>query len=153
MSHFAHAHSRLARHVALALLTVGVSLATVPAGVSIAQTVALDAALPLESLRGLVVRAISTTDNSVEIARTDGVLILTRVNSTMAQATHEGLANEASAIAKALSDEIKGRAEFADLVAIRVRYLTRHPDGSASSAVDSIEFRRAPDGHFDLHLT
>lgn len=153
MSRIVHARSRPARYIALVLLTVGASLATVPAGVGIAQTVALEAALPLESLRGLVVRAISATDDTGEISRADGVLVLTRVNSTMAKATHEGLANEASAIAKALSDEITGHAEFADLVAIRVRYLTRHPDGSASSAVDSIEFRRAPDGHFDLHLT
>ncbi|MFZ4531345.1 MAG: hypothetical protein ACOYOJ_05970 [Alsobacter sp.] len=52
-----------------------------------------------------------------------------------------------------LSDDIEGHAEFADLLAIRVRYLTRHPDGSASSAVETIEFRKAPDGHFNLHLT
>lgn len=114
---------------------------------------ALDSAVPLESLRGLVVRSIGATDDTVKFSRDNGVLTLARVNSTMAKATHEGLANEASAIAKALSDEIDGHAEFADLVSIQVRYLTRHPDGSASSPVDSIEFRKVPDGHFDLHLT
>lgn len=138
---------------AAALLLACAWVAVVPVGGALAQAVALDAAVPLESLRGLVVRTISAADDTVEISRADGVLVLTRVNSTMAKATHDGLGNEATAIAKALSDEIEGRAEFADLVAIRVRYLTRHPDGSASSAIDSIEFRKAPDGHFDLHLT
>ena len=153
MPHHTIAHMRSSRRVAVALLAAIASLATASTGTCIAQTVALDAAVPLESLRGMVVRAISTTDDTVEISRADGVLLLTRVNSTMAKASHEGLANEATAIAKALSDEIEGHAEFTDLVAIKVRYLTRHPDGSASSAVDTIEFRKAPDGHFDLHLT
>ena len=106
----------------------------------------------LADVRASVVRAIGAQDQTVEITVTDKALIILRVNSNMNGSTHAGRDNEATAIASAVSKAIAGKPEFANLVVLRVDYLTRSATGDGA-VIDSVEFREDPKGAFRFHRT
>jgi hypothetical protein len=106
----------------------------------------------LADVRATVVRAIGAQDQTVEIAVTDKALVILRVNSNMNGSTHAGRDNEATAIASIISKAIAGKPEFANLVVLRVEYVTRSAVGD-SAVIDSVEFREDPKGAFRFHPT
>ncbi len=106
----------------------------------------------LADVRATVVRAIGAQDQTVEITVTDKALIVLRVNSNMNGSTHSGRNNEATAIASVVSKAIAGKAEFDNLVALRVDYVTRSATGD-SAVIDSVAFREDPKGAFRFHPT
>lgn len=106
----------------------------------------------LADVRATVIRAIGARDQTVEITVTDKALIVSRVNSNMNGSTHAGRDNEATAIASVVSKAIAGKPEFANLVVLRVDYVTRSANGD-STVIDSVEFREDPRGAFRFHPT
>lgn len=106
----------------------------------------------LADVRAAVARAIGAQDQTVEITVTDKVLIVLRVNSNMNGSTHAGRDNEANAIASIVSKAISGKAEFDNLVALRVDYVARS-GADDGKVIDSVEFREDPKGAFRFHRT
>lgn len=106
----------------------------------------------LADIRAAIARSIGAQDETVEIAVTDKVLIVVRVNSNMNESTHIGRDNEASAIAAMVSKAISGKPDFDNVVTLRVDYVARAVGGD-SKVVDSVEFREDPKGDFRFHRT
>jgi hypothetical protein len=67
--------------------------------------------------------------------------------------THEGRNNEAQVIAPLVAKEIGSNPKFGNVTTIRVEYLVRSSPSMKSTIVDSVEFRKGPDGVFDFHQT
>ena len=73
------------------------------------------------------------------------ILIITRVNSNMNNATHGGRDNEATAIAGVVSKAIVGKPEFKRLfISLQVQYLAREAGDKAGKIIDTIEYRETP---------
>ena len=81
------------------------------------------------------------------------ILIITRVNSNMNNATHGGRDNEATAIADVVSKAIAGKPEFSAIISLRVQYLAREAGDKTGKVIDTIEFRADPSGKFQFHKT
>jgi hypothetical protein len=105
----------------------------------------------LESIQASVIRAIGAEEGTVEMATTPNILSVMRVNSNMNGSTHEGRNSEAREIASKVMTEIKGKPEFKEIATIRVDYSERSSSTDESKVVDSVEFRRRPDGAFEFH--
>jgi hypothetical protein len=101
----------------------------------------------LADLKASIVRAIGAQEATVEIAVTDNILVVSRVNSNMNESTHAGRDNEATAIASIVSKGFSGKTEFKDLITLRIQY-----SGDAK-IIDTIEFRKDPSGAFVFHKT
>jgi hypothetical protein len=101
----------------------------------------------LADLKASIVRAIGAQEATVEIAVTDNILVISRVNSNMNESTHAGRDNEATAIASVVSKGLSGKTEFKDLITLRVQY-----SGDAK-IIDTVEFRKDPSGAFLFHRT
>jgi hypothetical protein len=106
----------------------------------------------LADIRAAIARSIGAQDETVEIAVTDKVLIVMRVNSNMNESTHIGRDNEAAAIAAIVSKAISGKPDFDNVVTLRVDYVARAVGGD-SNVIDSVEFREGPKGDFRFHRT
>jgi hypothetical protein len=81
------------------------------------------------------------------------ILIITRVNSNMNNATHGGRDNEATAISGVASKAIAGKPEFNAIISLRVQYLAREAGDKTGKVIDMIEFRADPSGKFQFHKT
>ena len=81
------------------------------------------------------------------------ILIITRVNSNMNNATHGGRDNEATAIAGVVSKAIVGKPEFERIISLQVQYLAREAGDKAGKIIDTIEYRADPRGNFQFHKT
>src|SRR5579859_4615551 len=106
----------------------------------------------LDGLRTSIIRSIGAQAPTVEIAVSDKVFTVLRVNSNMNRSTHAGRDNEAAAIATIVSEAIVGKHEFDSLVTLRVDYLDRSTSGE-SKVIDSVEFREDSAGRFRFHRT
>ena len=73
------------------------------------------------------------------------------VNSKLNDGATAERTAEASTIASACAKAIAGRSEFATIVIIHVDYVKRL--GNTSTVIQGIDFNKAPDGAFRLHLT
>jgi hypothetical protein len=131
----------------------GLMLIAVTASVT-AQT-ALSAAGPdtLGRMQTAVSKAIGAQVRTVEITTDGGVLVVARVNSNMNASTHEGRNNEARKIATLVARSLGDKTRFGTVSTIRVDYTVRAVAAPAGKVLDSVEFRRGPDGVFDFHQT
>jgi len=66
----------------------------------------------------------------------------------MNSSTHAGRNNEANKIASIVT---KGIGENSKIITIRVEYMVRASASPAGKIVDTVEFRKGPDGVFDFH--
>ena len=108
-----------------------------------------------EGIRQAIVTNLGAPDNTVEMSRSGDILIVLRVNSTMNNAIHtRGEFNkEAAAIASVLSRAIADDAEYKKIHTIRVQYLNRSGSSTKDRIIDTIDFRKNPNGAFDMHST
>jgi hypothetical protein len=106
----------------------------------------------LADIQKSVIRTIGAQENTVEVAVMGNILIITRVNSNMNNATHGGRDNEATAISGVVSKAIAGKPEFNAIIGLRVQYLAREAD-KTGKVIDMIEFRADPSGKFQFHTT
>ena len=88
---------------------------------------------------------------SIEVKSTAHQVTIAVVNSKLNDGSTTERTAEASTIASACARTIAGKSEFAAVVIIHVDYVKRL--GSTSTVVEGIDFNRAPDGSFKLHLT
>lgn len=105
----------------------------------------------LESIRASIVQTIGAQDNTVELLIAGNIFTVSRVNSNMNESSHGGRNNEATAIASVVSKAIGDKAELKNIITIRVQYLIRA--GTTTQVVDTVEFRKDPNGVFQLHET
>jgi hypothetical protein len=89
-----------------------------------------------------------------EVSRTDVVLTIVRVNSTMNAVSHEGRNNEAAAIAKAMIDEFtRTSPRYSAIQSISVDCVERTGIPAHETMIDRIDFRKNAAGKFELHIT
>jgi hypothetical protein len=98
-----------------------------------------------ETIKPSVIQAIGAEAGTVEIASTPSIMTIKRVNSNMNGSTHEGRSSEAKEIALKVVEGIKGRLDLNEIIIIRVEY------SKNNKIVDTVEFRKGPDGVFDFH--
>jgi hypothetical protein len=128
-------------------------LAMTQSGAAVAQ-----ASLPLrteltERVQTTIVGKIVAQPKTVEVSIDGNVFTVMRVNSSLNDASHAGRNTEAAAIGDIVSKAIAGKPELANIHSIRVQYVTRSPPNADNHVVDTVDFRQAPDGTFDLHTT
>ena len=106
-----------------------------------------------EGIRLAVLTNLGAPDNTVEISRSGDILNVTRVNSNMNNAIHaRGEFNtEAAAIASLVSRAIADDAEYKTIHTIRVQYLNRSGSPAKDKIIDTVDFRKNPNGVFDIH--
>ena len=88
---------------------------------------------------------------SIEVKSTAHQITITVVNSKLNDAANAERSAEASTIASACAKAIAGKSEFAGVVIMHVDYVKRL--GNSSTVIQGIDFAKAPDGAFRLHLT
>ena len=136
---------------------IAVSLATLfslahTTGPSCAQAPAVPDAV-LSDMRASIVRAIGAQDETVKITIERSILTVLRVNSNVNETTHGARDNEATVIASMVSKAISGKSKFNNLHTIRVQYAVRPATNANSRIIDTIDFRKDPQGVFQLHRT
>jgi hypothetical protein len=107
----------------------------------------------LGNIQAVVIKTIGAQVKTVEITTSDDVLVIGRVNSNMNASTHEGRNNEAKEIASIVAKIIGENSKFKTVSTIRVDYMVRAPASLTGKIVDTVEFRKGPDGAFDFHQT
>ena len=107
----------------------------------------------LGSIQASIVTTIGADGPSVKVTSGGTVLIVARVNSNLNNSTHEGRNNEAKTIAALVAKGIGSELQFKKITAIRVDYVARSAPTMKSKTIDSVEFRKDPDGTFGLHQT
>lgn len=122
-------------------------LAQVPSSKAVQQPTVL------ADIRTTIIRTVGAQAETVDIAVTENILTVLRINSNMNESTHGGRDNEANAIAPIVSNAISGTPEFNNINTIRVQYVIRSAPGTASKIIDTIDFRKAPSGTFEFHKT
>ena len=88
---------------------------------------------------------------SIEVKSTAHQVTIAVVNSKLNDGSTTERTAEASTIASACANTIAGKPGLAAVVIIHVDYVKRL--GSSSTVVEGIDFNKAPDGSFKLHLT
>lgn len=134
---------------ALLLLTYSNS----PLRAQLSQTQSTQQSAVLADIQKSVIRTIGAQENTVEVGMMRNILIITRVNSNMNNATHGGRDNEATAIAGVVSKTIVRKPEFNTIISLRVQYLAREAGDKTGKIIDTIEFRADPSGNFQFHKT
>jgi hypothetical protein len=143
----------MARHF-LAFSVFVALLSMIGAAVAPAQTTpTATKADTLSNIQTSVIKTIGAQPNTVEATMSGDVLIITRPNSNMNATTHEGRNSEAKTIAAIVTKSIGTDTRFTMVSTIRVEYMSRKPSDPSGKVVDTIEFRKGPDGVFDFHQT
>ena len=131
----------------------GLLLIADTAVVSAQTTPSATRAETLRNIQVMVVKTIGAQPKTVEITASGDILVVARVNSNMNASTHEGRNNEAKEIASIVAKGVGDKSEFKTVSTIRVEYMVRATASPTGNVVDSVEFRKGPDGLFDFHQT
>jgi spermidine/putrescine-binding protein len=107
--------------------------------------------LLLPDLQKAAAAAARFKNETIEIKSTSHQIAIAVVNSKLNDGVRTDRSAEASNIVSAIAKAIAGKPEFADVVIIHVDYVKRM--GNASTVIQGIDFNKAPDGAFQLHLT
>ena len=62
-------------------------------------------------------------------------------------------AADAAKIVEAIVAVLKGNPAYEKPLAIHIDYVSREPEADHSHVVDGVDYRRNPNGSFDLHRT
>lgn len=128
------------------VLTYASALRAVPAG-SERQVEALPA------IKSAILRSTGYADATVTLTLTANQFWVTIENSPLNDGTARQREAQAVWIAGTIADEVKGDTAFAGVLGIHIDYAARSKDGSHSDILDSIDFRKRPDGTFTHHTT
>jgi hypothetical protein len=140
------------KFIATALTLAMVACAALETGPADAQTTQTANGTGLANLLATITKSIGAQDKTVEITLTGRVLTALRVNSNLNGSSHGGRNNEAIAIADLASDAIVKTPEFAGVHTIKVQYIERSAEISAT-IIDTVEFRKNAKGIFEIHLS
>jgi len=143
----------MAKHMLVPGLLIGLLLIAGPTAASAEATNSPGRADKLGNIQVAVNKAIGAQAKTVEVTTSGDVLLVARLNSNMNASTHEGRNNEAKAIASIVASSIGDKPEYRTVSTIRVDYVIRATAPSKGKVVDSVEFRKGPDGVFNFHQT
>ena len=136
-----------------ALITLTVSTPVLVWGADIASDSerAKRQAAVFPTLQEATAAAAGYKKTSIEVKSTAHQITIAVVNSRLNDGSRIERTAEASTIASACAKVIAGKSEFAAVVIIHVDYVKRL--GNESTVIQGIDFNKAPDGSFKLHLT
>jgi hypothetical protein len=143
----------MAKDILAFSLVYGLLLIADPTVAPAQTTPSANRADTLGNIQAAVSKAIGSQVKTVEIKTSGDVLVVARVNSNMNASTHEGRNNEAKEIASIVARSIGDKSEFRSVSTIRVDYMIRATGSPTGKVVDSVDFRKGPDGVFDFHQT
>lgn len=107
----------------------------------------------LPAVRGAVLKATGYPDPAVTLVLKDNQFWVTAENSPPNDGTARQRGAQAARIASAIATQVKGDPELAGILGIHIDYAARSKDGSHTYVLDSIDFRKGPDGNFAHHTT
>jgi hypothetical protein len=107
----------------------------------------------LANIKKSVIQTIGAQETAVEVMISGNILTVARVNSNLNDANHGARNNEAIAIAPVVTKAIEDNPEFKTVHTIRVQYLVRRKVGEKGKVLDTVDFRKDPNGKFQFHET
>lgn len=116
-----------------------------------AETERQSSALP--AIKSAILKSTGYATASVALAVRDNQFWVTIENSRLNDSTARQREAQATRIAGAIASKVKGDTTFAGILGIHIDYVARTQDGSHSDILDSIDFRKGPDGSFTHHTT
>jgi hypothetical protein len=109
---------------------------------------------PLNEVKRAILAKTGYDAKSVELQTTSASIIVTVVNSRLADLTEPApRENEAIVIVRAIADSIADRPEFKAIQAIHIDYVKRQSGDARSEIVDGIDFIKNQRGIFVHHVT
>jgi hypothetical protein len=136
------------------ILVCGLVLMAVASSAQAQTTHSVVRADALGKIQTAVNRTIGAQVRTVEVTTSGDVVVVTRINSNMNDSTHEGRNNEAKQIASLVARSVGDKTAVGAVSTIRIDYVVRvKPSSAPDKIVDSVEFRKGPDGVFDFHQT
>ncbi len=107
----------------------------------------------LAAIKSAILKSTGYADATVTLALRANQFWVTIENSPLNDGTARQREAQAARIAGAIADKVKGDTAFAGILGIHIDYAARSKDGSHSDILDSIDFRKGPDGAFAHHTT
>ena len=100
-----------------------------------------------------ILKTTGYADAAVTLALRANQFWVTVENSPLNDGTARQREAQAASIAAAIADKLKGDTAFAGILGIHIDYAARSGDAPHSDILDSIDFRKGPDGSFPHHIT
>jgi hypothetical protein len=107
----------------------------------------------LTTIKSAILKSTGYADATVTLTLRASQFWVTIENSPLNDGTARQREAQAAHIAGAIADKVKGDTAFARILGIHIDYAARSKDGSHNDILDSIDFRKAPDGNFTHHTT
>src|SRR5579859_4852968 len=107
----------------------------------------------LPAIKSEILKSTGYAAASVTVALRDNQFWVTIENSRLNDSTARQREAQATRIADTIANKLKGDTTFAGILGIHIDYVARAKDGSHSDILDSIDFRKGPDGSFTHHTT
>lgn len=107
----------------------------------------------LPAIKSAILKSTGYADATVTLTLRANQFWVTIENSLLNDGTARQREAQAARIAGAIAGKVKGDTAFAGILGIHIDYAARSKDGSHSDILDSIDFRKAPDGTFTHHIT
>jgi len=124
-------------------------------GAAVQFSYAETAIASLAQIKQSILEALRYDATTIDVTATSVQIVVTVVNSDLngSLATHHERETEAAEIVGAVAVTLAKSPELAAIEAIHVDYVARQPGSTHSDVVDAIDFRRNPQGKFELHKT
>jgi hypothetical protein len=107
----------------------------------------------LPAIKSAILKSTGYADATVTRTLRANQFWVTIENSPLNDGTARQREAQTARIAGAIAGKVKGDTAFASILGIHIDYAARSKDGSHSDILDSIDFRKAPDGTFTHHTT
>jgi hypothetical protein len=107
----------------------------------------------LPAIKSAILKATGYADATVTLATRDNQFWVTIENSPLNDGTARQRQAQAARIVGAIANKVRGDTTFAGILGIHIDYVGRTNDGAHSDILDSIDFRKGPDGSFAHHTT
>jgi hypothetical protein len=107
----------------------------------------------IEKLKNSIIKTVGAQEKTVEVMISGNILTVARINSNLNGSSHGARSNEAKAVASVVIKGISDRPDLKNLHTIRVQYLTRPGSASKGNVLDTVDFRKDPNGVFQFHET
>jgi len=132
------------------LLVGAVGVGHAMAGTEVELTRLAVLVLPSD-LQTAVANGTGYTGENIAVSSGDHQVTVKVINAALNEGTRSARQTEAKRIAAVVEHEIAARPELADAMVIHLDFVKR--SGKDSISVQSVDFRKAPNGKFELHIT
>lgn len=107
----------------------------------------------LPTIKSAILSSTGYADATVTLVLKVNQFWVTIENSPINDGTARQREAQAAQIVGVIAKKVKGDSALAGILAIHIDYVARSKDGSHNDILDSIDFRKGPDGTFTHHLT